>query len=304
MNLAAIDLNLLVAFEALMNEQNVTRAGQKIGLAQSSMSNVLLRLRALLKDELFVRTGQGMRPTKKAEKLAPVVFAALSQLRQALDPGEIFDPRTAKHGFVIAATDYGDLIVVPPIVRALRQEAPGISLTVKPTTDRAEMLPRIERGEIDALIGGHLPDSLQTIRHRLFDERFVCLQDSKRSAGMRVLGRRQYLSLPHAWFSSTGEDGSPSDLDAMLSEQGDKRLVVVKLPHVVAVPFAIAGTDLIATITERIARRFARAAGVTIRPLPYAAPPIAVDLVHAKNRRADAALQWFVKLIIRVSKDL
>ncbi|MGY4502176.1 DNA-binding transcriptional LysR family regulator [Bradyrhizobium sp. GM24.11] len=159
MNLASIDLNLLVAFEALMEERNVTRAGERVGLAQPSMSSVLTRLRALFGDDLFVRSASGMRPTAKALALARPISEALGQIRGVLAPASSFDPATARRRLSIAVTDYGDLVVIPPLVVALRREAPGIDLVVRPIIDAATSVANLEHGEIDALIGGHLPAS-------------------------------------------------------------------------------------------------------------------------------------------------
>jgi DNA-binding transcriptional LysR family regulator len=296
MNLAAVDLNLLVAFEALMEERHVTRAAQRIGLAQPSMSSALSRLRALFDDELFVRTAKGMQPTAKALALVQPICEALGQIRGVFDPGQAFDPATARHRFTVGVTDYGDLIVVPALVKALRKEAPGVDLTVRPIINGTDGLASVERGEIDALIGGHLPDTARTVRHKLFDERFVCIRDTGRD---KPLSSKDYVRLPHVLFSSIGGDGVPGAVDAILAERGLKRRIAITLPHVVAVPFAVAGTDLIATMAERIARRFAAVAGVAIAPLPYDVPGFSIDLLYARRATSNAAMRWFTELIIR-----
>nr|WP_314073135.1 LysR family transcriptional regulator [uncultured Roseococcus sp.] len=298
MNLASLDLNLLVAFDALMQERNVTRAGQRIGLAQPSMSSALTRLRALLGDQLFIRTGTGMKPTERALALAGPVGDALEQLREALERGKSFDPATARHRFTIAATDYGNLVVMPALVRALRQQAPGVDLLVKATLDRAETLKLVERGEIDALVGGHLPDSPLTLRHTLFLERFACIQDAAHANPSGVLSREDYLRLPHAWFSSDGSSGA-GVMDAVLAEHGAKRRIAVSLPHIVAVPFAVAGTDLIATMAESVARRFAETTGVVCRAVPFDAEPFRVDLVYARKGSGAPPMRWLIDFIKR-----
>ena len=155
MNLATVDLNLLVAFEALMEERHVTRAAERIGLAQPSMSSALRRLRALFADEWFLRAGAGMQPTERALALAGPIGEALRQIRGALAPDRGFDPATARRRITIAATDYGDLVLVPELTRLLRMEAPGIDLAVRPLTDPTVALAKLERGELDAVIGGH-----------------------------------------------------------------------------------------------------------------------------------------------------
>ncbi len=299
MNLAAIDLNLLVAFEALMAERHVTRAGQRIGLAQPSMSSALTRLRALFDDELFLRTAQGMQPTPKALALAAPVAEALARIRLMFDPAA-FDPARERRRFSIAVTDYGDLVVVPALVAALRREAPGIDLAVRPMVDTGLSLAAVERGEIELAIGGHLPDRRRTVRRRLFAERFVCVRDAGRKA--EPLDKAHFLKLPHALFSARGGDEMPAVIDAMLGARGAARRVAVTLPHVVAVPFVVAGTDLVATMAERIARRFARAAGIAVLPLPYPVPAFDIDLVHARDPAPATA--WLADLAARVCRDL
>lgn len=301
MNLAAIDLNLLTAFEALLEERNVTRAGQRIGLAQPSMSSALTRLRALFGDELFIRTAAGMQPTARALALARPISEALAQIRQTLAPAAAFDPQTARSRMTIAVTDYGDLVVVPALVALLRQEAPGIDLIVRPIADAAASLAALERGDVDALIGGHLPDSPRIVRRELFEEDFVCIRDKKHAAPLTADG---YLRLPHALFSSAGGDGSPGVVDALLAMEGRKRRVAVTLAHVVAVPFAVAGTDLVATMARRVAGRFAEIAGVTLMPLPFDAPAFAIDLLHSRRATSDPALTWFLAAIERVGRSL
>ncbi|MFK3781328.1 LysR family transcriptional regulator [Agrobacterium sp. NPDC089420] len=304
MNLASVDLNLLVAFEALMEERNVTRAGQRIGLAQPSMSSALTRLRGLFADELFVRSVSGMQPTAKALSLAQPISEALGQIRGVFDAGSVFEPATARRRLTVAVTDYGDLVVVPPLVAALRREAPGIDLVVRPIINLAESVASLERGDIDALVGGHLPASARVIRHPLFDEHFVCIRDARRVDAGAIITTDEFTRLPHALFSSTGGDGVPGTIDAMLTRQGRKRRIAVTLPHVVAVPFAVAGTDLVATMAGRIAYRFAASAGVAIVPLPFEVPVFVIELVHTRRAMADPGLRWFIDMVARVGRTI
>lgn len=304
MNLASVDLNLLVAFEALMEERNVTRAGERVGLAQPSMSSTLTRLRALFADDLFVRSAAGMQPTAKALSLARPISDALGQIRGVLAPGSDFDPALARRRLSIAVTDYGDLVVIPPLVKALRREAPGIDLVVHPIVDATESVASLERGDVDVLIGGHLPDAARVTRQLLFEERFVCIRDARRARRETKLTGKDYARLPHALFSSVGGDGLPGTIDTMLTRHGRKRRTAVTLAHVVAVPFAVAGTDLVATMAERIARRFAATAGVAVVPLPYDVPAFTVDLMHTRRALADPALRWFIEMINQVCKGI
>lgn len=304
MNLASVDLNLLVAFEALMEERHVTRAGERVGLAQPSMSSALMRLRALFGDELFVRSASGMQPTAKALALTQPISDALAQIRGVLAPTSAFNPATVSRRLSIAATDYGDHVVVPPLVEALRREAPGIDLVVRPIIDPAASVASLERGDVDALIGGHLPASQRITRCTLFAENFVCIRDARRTKGKARLTKDDYARLPHVLFSSAGGDGLPGAIDTMLSRHGRKRRTAITLAHVVAVPFTVAGTDLVATMAERIARRFAAAAGVSVVPVPYDVEAFNIDLLHTRRAMADPALRWFIELVNRVCKEL
>lgn len=301
MNLAAVDLNLLVAFEALLEERNVTRAGQRIGLAQPSMSSALTRLRALFGDELFIRTAAGMQPTARALTLARPIGEALAQIRATIAPDTDFEPATARRRLTIAVTDYGDLVVVPALVALLRREAPGIDLIVRPIADAAASLAALEHGDVDALIGGHLPDSPRIVRRTLFEEDFVCIRDKALAAPLSLY---DYLQLPHALFSSAGGDGSPGVVDALLAMEGHRRRVAVTLAHVIAVPFTVAGTDLVATMARRVAGRFAEIAGVALMPLPYEVPPFAIDLLHRRRVTSDPALAWLLAAIERAGRSL
>jgi len=303
-NIAGVDLNLLVAFEALLEERHVTRAGQRIGLAQPSMSSALTRLRALFGDELFRRTAGGMIPTSRALDLAGPVGEALRQVRRALEGETLFDPSTSQHRFRLATTDYGDLIVIPPLVRALRAQAPSIDLQVRPLTDTRAAVEQLEHGEIDAMLGGHLPQSRDGLRQRLFDERFVCIRAAGQATSHMTLDLAGYAALPHALFSASGGDGAPAVLDAILAEQGLRRRIAVTLPHVTAVPFAIADTDLTVALAERVAWRFYSAADIAVLPLPIDMPPFGIDLLYTRHSTATAAGRWFISLLLETGRHI
>ncbi len=300
-NITAVDLNLLLAFEAMLEERNVTRAGRRIGLAQPSMSSALARLRALFDDELFRRDGGGMQPTPKALLLAGPIGEALRHVRLALAQGFGFEPASARHRFRLAVTDYGDLIVVPSLMRALRARAPGVDIEVRPLVDPVQAVAQLEQGDIDAIVGGHLPLPRDGARHRLFEERFVCLRDAGRAAHA-TMELAVYAALPHALFSASGGDGAPAALDALLLRHGLRRRVVAVVPHVTALPFAIAGTDLVAAAAERVARRLAEAAGIVVLPLPVEVPPFGIDLLYTRRGATSEAVRWLLALITEIGE--
>src|ERR1700730_16094114 len=122
MNLAAFDLNLLLVFDAVMQDRSVTRAGGRIGLSQPAMSHALNRLRHMLKDELFVRTPEGMKPTPRAEQLAVPVSNALNEMQLALE-SEPFTPAEAERQFAVAVTNSAAVVLAPPLVAAVSAAA-------------------------------------------------------------------------------------------------------------------------------------------------------------------------------------
>src|SRR4051794_16016697 len=149
--LGAIDLNLLVVFDAVMQEQNVTRAGQRLGLSQPAMSHALSRLRHMLKDDLFVRTPEGMIPTPRAESLAPPLRNALSEMQLALEP-TAFDPAASDRRFVLTLNNYAAVVIASPLVAAVSAVAPAVQLDLRPggTLDVGEQL---DRGDLDLSLG-------------------------------------------------------------------------------------------------------------------------------------------------------
>ena len=130
--LHAIDLNLLVVFDAIMRERSVTRAGQRLGLSQPAMSHALTRLRHMLKDELFVRSPNGMVPTPRAEQLATPIRIALDGLQQSLEPVQ-FEPAKATTTFRIAVDNYAAIVLVAPIAAHVARIAPGVTLEFRPS---------------------------------------------------------------------------------------------------------------------------------------------------------------------------
>src|SRR5882757_4962466 len=126
MNWGAFDLNLLVVFDAVMQERSVTRAGDRLGLSQPAISHALTRLRHMLKDDLFIRSPKGMVPTPRAEQLALPVRTALDGLQRSLEPSQ-FDPASAQRSFRIAVDNYAALVLAAPLVTRISKAAPAVT---------------------------------------------------------------------------------------------------------------------------------------------------------------------------------
>jgi DNA-binding transcriptional LysR family regulator len=264
-NLKSIDLNLLVAFEALMRERSVTHAADRVGLAQPSMSNALARLRALFNDELFVATPRQMRPTPRAIDLAEPITEALQQIRLAIDPNRPFNPATAVRCFNVAGTNHASVSLLIPLVEMLQREAPSINLFLRLLTT-AQMVQALEEGDIDLGTGvmTELPRCLAA--RPLISDRAVCLARRDHPALKSGLTLKKFVSLPHVRAALTQDP--VEDVDIALAHKGlERRFAIIVASHL-DVCFVVANSAMLGIVPERMARPIAARAGVVIHEIP------------------------------------
>jgi len=174
MNIALVDLNLLAVFDAVMREKHVTRAAKRIGMTQPAVSNALNRLRYIVKDDLFVRSSNGVVPTSRALELGPPIRQAINLVENAFDP-KSFDPKISSDNFNIAISNYTASILFPKLAEVLEKEAPNINVRSKQLGD-VDLLKELEAANIDFIIAGQqLEETENVISHHLYDEDFVCV---------------------------------------------------------------------------------------------------------------------------------
>lgn len=305
MNLQAIDLNLLLVFEALMDERNVTRAARRVGLSQPAMSNALGRLRRTFNDPLLARTPDGMRPTPLAQSLIGPVRAALGQLRGALEERPAFDPAASQRKFHILANDYVELTLLAPLMNELRYQAEGVGLHIY--RPRSLFQPPSATTLADAfdLALGFFPDALTLengIRSELlWEERNVCIARADHPLIHGELSLAQYAAAQHVavFYKSPG----PGLIDALLEQQGLTRRQTMLVPHFTTVPFIVAASDLIATIPERLARQFAQLK-LQVLPAPLNIPPFRLTALWHERFDGDAAHTWLRGLMGAIAGKL
>jgi DNA-binding transcriptional LysR family regulator len=264
-NLASVDLNLLVALQALLDEKNVTRAAAKVGLSQPAMSRALGRLRDLFDDQLLVRTSKGMSPTPRGSALAEPLGKVLSGVDQMIQPPE-FDPKTVEGRRRIATTGYGSLIMLPQVIGRFFHEAPNLNVDI--LNIRTESVVDLETGAIDLAIGGlgvsNMPAGF--FQQNLFDDRFVCLVRAGHPAlgddGDTPLNLESYVRHPHGLLTVTGD--GPGVIDDVLKRIGVKRRIALRLPHPLVAPIAAAESDLIFTLPKLLADRIQMVAPVVV----------------------------------------
>lgn len=288
MNLANFDLNLLRVLDALFLEQNVGRAAARLKLSQPATSNALARLREALADPLFVRGREGMVPTARALQLRGPLTLALRQLQEAFTPAPAFDAATARHTFVIAASDHAQLIVLPQLLPAFTKFT-GLRLRVVPL-QRDFPLAELESGELDLVLGAfdlapgdRAPRGLQ--RQVLVKERFVVVGRKKHPA-LAHPGKLD-LSLPQLHVSPRGGTEGKFERKTKL-----RRNVVVFMPHYLTAPWVLASTELLAALPERVARRFAEVFPLQIAPVTVPHEPLRLVQLWHPLRQLQPAHQW------------
>jgi len=291
MNLHGIDLNLLVAFDALMAERNVTRAGARIGRTQPAMSAALSRLRALFKDELFVRGPNGLQPTPRAVELAEPLGRALAQIQRTLEFTQGFDPATSSVAFNIGLSEHPTFLVLPRLIERLREAAPAITLRVRTFVARDDAVTMLDAGEIDMAVG--LPPTTpagRILTRPLFEERFVSIVRRKHPAAERGMDLRTFLSLSHLLVSPENERFGR--VDAALAKLGHKRRLALTLPHLYPAPMLIAQSDMVSTMMAGVIACCGCAEQLKIFEPPVALDPVPFVMLWHRRNDAHPAQRW------------
>lgn len=291
MDLHGIDLNLLVAFDALIAERSVTRAGARIGRTQPAMSAALSRLRALLKDDLFVRGPKGLQPTPRALDLAEPLGLALAEIQRTLEFTQAFDPRTSATTFSLGLSEHPAHLVLPRLVEHLRAVGPAITLRVRSFTERDDAVTMLDAGEIDVAIG--VPPTTLTGRilmRPLFEEQMVCILRRDHPVAGIPLNLTTFLSLSHLLVSP--ENDRFGLVDQALAKQGLKRRLALTLPHMYAAPSLIARSDMVSTIMEGVISASGQAAGLCVHRPPVDLDPVTFATSWHRRNDTHPAQRW------------
>ncbi|MGK5027469.1 LysR family transcriptional regulator [Janthinobacterium sp. RB2R34] len=287
-NLRAVDLNLLVVLEALLDERHLSRAAVRLHMSQPAVSHALARLRHLLGDPLLLRGKGGFQPTARALALARPLAEALQNVRSVLG-GAVFDAASTQRVFRLAMSDYGAAQVLPALLHRLRTEAPGIDLAIS-YASRPAMLAALQDGEIDLALGvfAQLPHQLHS--DILFEENFICAMDPASLAPGETLNLDTYLARPHVLVASN-DGGMAGEVDAALAKLGKTRRIAVRLPHWTVAPALLKGTDLVLTVAQRAVP--SRAGNdLILQAPPFVIAPFAFELVRHQRTEGDAGIAW------------
>lgn len=285
-----IDLNLLNAFDAIFRERNITLAANRIGLSQPAMSNALARLRRSLNDPLFVRTARGMEPTPYAEKLAQPIGDACELIKGALRIGTEFDPMSSTRVFTFYMTDIGEVVLLPPILRHLRQSAPQVGIKVVRIPQKG-VQEAMAAGEVDLAVG--LFPGLQAgfFEQRLYRDSFVCIVRADHPRIKNTLTARQFSEVPHVLVSSAGT-GHEAAVEKIIARLRVKRSIGLTVPHFLVLPMIIAQTDFIVTVPQRVASSFSNLATIKVVKPPIKFPTIEIKQHWHERFHHDPANKW------------
>jgi len=300
-NLARIDLNLLVLFEAVLEEGHVARAASRLHVSPSAVSHGLGRLRRLMQDPLFLRQPKGVVPTERARRLAAPIADILERARQVMSEAVAFDPATSRRRFVIGAPDGAYGVLLPPLLAEIRRSAPGIDLAMR------------------NLVGGHFELAFKDLDERtldlaivpladiparfavrtLYEEDFVLVRRAGRGAARR-LTLAQYCDAPHLVVSVTGDPTGP--VDQQLAKRGASRRVVLTVSNFMQALAIAAETDLVAALPRQFALKHATRykVGISEPPFPFLSSPLRAVVPAVATR--DDGLAWLLELLEKTAK--
>lgn len=299
-NLSKLDLNLLVAFDALVGEGSVTRAAVRVGLGQSAMSHALARLRATFGDELLIRTPTGMQPTPRALALIEPVRTALQQIEEIVSPPKAFDPATAEREFTIGLPDSTELLLMPRLVAHLRRVAPGVRLLLR-NVDRVRILQDLDAGRVDLGIGLFEEGKTHHKRRLLNRENYLCIFNPDLVGVTPPISLEDYVRLPHVLTSLV--ESAHGVVDVALAERGLTRVIALTSPRFTAVPFVVREAPVIATVHSRVALFFADSMGLAVSKPPIDLPDVAISMMWHSSFDRDPAIMWLRDTIRRVRGD-
>lgn len=288
MRFERLDLNLLVALDALIELRSVSLTARRLNLTQPAVSAALGRLREFFGDDLLVASGRTMVPTAKADELRAPVREMLNFVRAKITTPATFVPSEAERKFVICGSDYTFEILVAHALRALAKPAPGLTFDFIPLDNRAEE--RLERGEVDILLTISKFAFAHHPRQSLFKDEHCVIACSSGQFG-KTLTAEQYLEAGHA-IAYFGPDRRPSIADQHLEERAVQRRIEVSVPSFSKLAAIVMGTDRLATIPRRLGQHYQSTLPLTVHPVPLPLPEIVGEMQWHKLRDNDQGIAY------------
>jgi len=298
-NLRNFDLNLLVCFDALMSERNVSKAAEKVFLSQSGMSHALSRLRALLDDPVLMRTEQGMMPTPRALEMEVPVREMLNRINRTIYAPKAFAPLTSDRKFVLYCTEYFECLVMPKLMAHLEKVAPHCTVAAEILTHE---LPesRLISGEVDFVIGVEgLMDIPKTLMSRNWiQDSLVCLVRKENKKIGSSVSLEQFAETFHILLSILGSPFKFAFLDKWLKKQNVQRIYSATTAAFLPAALILAETDYIMTLPRRMAIKLSEIMPLRLVELPNNPPNFQLNLIWHPLYEKDSAHIWFKEQLL------
>jgi DNA-binding transcriptional LysR family regulator len=295
MDLKKVDLNLLVALEALLQEQSVTKAAARIGRSQPAMSRALARLRKTFDDPLFVAVGRGLGPTARALELRRRLAPILDDVRDLLDPPR-FDPSTATTEFRINAPDATVMLLLGEFLARVAEKAPHMDVTI--SSAAAGQLDALDAGEIDLAVDTFVDAPDEFHRQSLFESHLVAVVRQEHPARRQTFDLSAFLIWPHIWIDTA----TSRVLDAQLERQGIQRRCSVRINSFFTGAMIAAKTDCIMVLPDKVASRACELAPLAMLPMPVKLPRLTLDQLWHPRRQHEASHIWLRNTIVEVAR--
>lgn len=301
-DLSELNLNLLLSLDALLSEVNVTRAAQRLGVTQPTMSRSLHKLREQLGDELLARSGRGLVRTPRAERIHQALKHGLQSIRRALSEDADFNPALASTTFRVAANDIIGVSLLPALMEQLGRSAPGIAVHMIPL-EQADLLSQFEFGALDLALGVSFSDAPGLKCRLLLRDHWICLTRPEHPELRAPLDLATYLRLPHALCSPSGEGSGV--VDDALALLGHTRKITLRSRYFVAAALAVRQSAMILTMPRASGERLAALLGLHVHALPAELTLSPIEVVAVWHERLDdvPAHRWFRQTLFRASDE-
>ncbi|MEM8720019.1 MAG: LysR family transcriptional regulator [Cyanobacteria bacterium P01_G01_bin.39] len=298
-NLRQLDLNLLVALDVLIAEASVTKAAKKLNMSQSAMSYSLKKLRAILNDDLLIRTSREMEVTPYAREISDRVRQILLEIQGTLLEKDVFDPAITQSTFKIAMSDYAEATIGINLLQQITTQASQVKIRIN-SIKKETVMDTLDANRLDLVISAHLPLKSWHICQDLYQEEFVCVFQGNEA--MDEISLNEYLERSHILVSL--RDDFQGTSDRILEQQQQSRRVIWSTSHFMSVPFLLNNSDCIALLPRRMAQQCAKAMDLKILPPPLPVEGFTVSMVWHQRNTNNLAHQWLRQQIIEAVRDI
>lgn len=300
-NLSKFDLNLLVIFDAIYREKNLTRAGQRLNLTQPAISHALNRLRSAFDDRLFIRHGHQMAPTSLADDLNRNIKQILDLADRTLGERGAFNPESSHRQFNIGIQDYPMLVVLPKLMKTIKPLAPRIGIRIYNFNMEARKA-ALEDGKVELVLGIKQSFNSNIYQQYLFKDKLVCILRKDHPHIGNTLTLTQYLAAEHIALAVS--DYGEETIDRVLKKTGQHRNIRYTVEQETAIPRLVSTTDYLANVAESVAKEYIKWLPIKIRPVPEMQHQFELyQFWHIRNHM-DPAHEWLRKTVKTVCENL